>query len=294
MHTVPRGYLAAFAATMSGRREPALWRFDRTQPNGRLVGLNDAEVAKDIYTIEGGAGLPSGVIERPILTDAEGGFCTVRESLQSGRVLLPQDYHALARFLGYQFVRTPRSLQVDRDELRFRGIPFADDAPQQLMVALTVYVLEPWLCKMFWTIGDNRTGVPLITSDHPVTPWKETPERPGVETGVGFGDRALQIYCPISPTMAFIAKHTPESLDYITGPSSPAGSMPTLAIPSLDRRTMPPAEVRQLNMACVTNAERHVYSNTDNIGLRDFLVQFFIGKPAPVRRRDGKPPGSAA
>jgi hypothetical protein len=44
MHTVPQGYLEAFAVQDPGRRKPAIWRFDRASGEANLVGVRDAEV----------------------------------------------------------------------------------------------------------------------------------------------------------------------------------------------------------------------------------------------------------
>jgi len=62
MHTVPHGYLQAFAVPDTKRRMPAVWRFDRISGEGKLVGVRDAEVVRDIYTIFGDDGAPDTVM----------------------------------------------------------------------------------------------------------------------------------------------------------------------------------------------------------------------------------------
>jgi hypothetical protein len=63
MHTVPEGYLEAFALDDPARRTPCLWRFERCSRQAKVVGVNDAEVAKDIYTVIGKDGTPDTGIE---------------------------------------------------------------------------------------------------------------------------------------------------------------------------------------------------------------------------------------
>ena len=57
MHTVPKGYLRAFADSSAPRRNPCLWCFQRGAANegqGRPISLDDASVKKDIYALRTG------------------------------------------------------------------------------------------------------------------------------------------------------------------------------------------------------------------------------------------------
>ena len=57
MHTVPEAYFEAFAVGET-RRTSGIWRFDRVSGERKLLGVGDAEVLKDTYTVMGNDGAP--------------------------------------------------------------------------------------------------------------------------------------------------------------------------------------------------------------------------------------------
>jgi uncharacterized protein DUF4238 len=107
MHTVPLSYLEAFAVRDPDRRTPSVWRFDRLTGEAKTVGVRDAEVVKDIYTLVDDGGSPDNIIEDTILGKAEGAFCHTRDRLRAGNQLAREDWAGLAQFVAFQLQRTP-------------------------------------------------------------------------------------------------------------------------------------------------------------------------------------------
>src|SRR5215831_17824527 len=137
MHTVPGGYLEAFSAKRPGRRKPSVWRFERISGAAKPVGVLDAEVVNDIYTITAEDGNRDTTIEDEILQRMEGAFCAARNVLVERRQLDKLQAVDLAGFIAFQMTRTPRNFRMLVEEFKDRGIPFNEDTPQRLMV-LTV------------------------------------------------------------------------------------------------------------------------------------------------------------
>jgi hypothetical protein len=59
----------------------------------------------------------------------------------------------------------------------------------------------------------------------------------------------------------------------------------------IDVGTLPSQEVKRLNLIYLANAHRYVYASCNNERLQRFLTGNFLGKPAPLRRRDLRPVG---
>jgi hypothetical protein len=76
MHTVPKGYFEAFAVHEPARRTSRVWRFDRLTGESKLLGVGDAEIARDIYAVFNEDGTPDTVMEVELLCGLEGAFCT--------------------------------------------------------------------------------------------------------------------------------------------------------------------------------------------------------------------------
>lgn len=65
MHTVAKSYLEAFAVDDPERREtPGIWRFERHTGKRKMIGVNDSEVVKNIYTVYDESGTPDIGIEK--------------------------------------------------------------------------------------------------------------------------------------------------------------------------------------------------------------------------------------
>ena len=113
MHTVPVCCLEPFAA-IGDHRKPAIWQHSRLEVEPRLVGVHDAAVWKDSYAFEQDDGLKNTRIEDAFV-EIEGAFCEARRALTRGNVPTLEGFMALTHFLAFQLLRTPRSLQLNRD-----------------------------------------------------------------------------------------------------------------------------------------------------------------------------------
>jgi hypothetical protein len=121
MHTVPEGYFEAFAVQEPARRTSRVWRFDRSTRESKLLGVRDAEIAKDIYTVFNDDGTPDTGIESELLCGFEGAFCTARNLLVNQKPLSKENWSSLFRFVAAQLLRTPRFFQLMRDGLAADG-----------------------------------------------------------------------------------------------------------------------------------------------------------------------------
>src|ERR1035438_7036074 len=125
MHTVPEGYFEAFAVQEPTRRTSGVWRFDRISGESKILGVSDAEVAKDIYTVFNEEGSPDTGIEE-ILCGLEGAFCSARTALLDRGPLSKENWTGLFRFIAAQLLRTPRFFQLMRDGLDADGTAFEE------------------------------------------------------------------------------------------------------------------------------------------------------------------------
>lgn len=281
MHTVPVGYLAAFDAKASGRRDPAVWRFERAGGAAKLIGIRDAEVVNDIYTVVGDDGGRDTTIEDEILRNVDGAFCAARDALVARRALEESQWDDLAWFIAFQLERTPRTFQMLRDELRDGGTPADVDTPQKLMI-LTVRRLLRWLHRMDWLLCHNESDFPILTSDNPATMWRDRGQ--GVETGVGFLAPDLRITCPLAPTLTLMVTHTEASQKAVR--TEPIDADPPPGRFKLRIRGGPYATegIKRLNLVTITNADRCVYASYNDPQLKRFLEGRFFGTSGPVRR----------
>jgi Protein of unknown function (DUF4238) len=114
MHTVPASYLEPWGVTQD-RRTPAVWRYSRTDQAPILMAISNAAVWKDIYAFQDEAGERNTAIE-DTLSGIEGAYCAARAFLVRQSPLGIDKRLAVARFIAFQLIRTPRSLQLHRDE----------------------------------------------------------------------------------------------------------------------------------------------------------------------------------
>lgn len=290
MHTVPEGYFEAFAVPESERRTSRVWRFDRSTGESKLLGIGDAEVAKDIYNVLKEDGTPDTVIEDRILCDLEGAFCSARNMILDRTPLSKDHWIGLFRFVAAQLLRTPRFFQLMRDGLDADGTAYEQDTLPRVMVLL----IERWiprLARMNGVLAYNETGLPLLTCDNPAIAWKKGGD--GFICGVDQYDPDLIVSCPLSPTLMFVAYQTPESLEAVHAEQHdiPHGT-PQRFASHVATGSLPEFEVKRMNQICVSNAHRYVYANYSDEPLARFLQNRFFGAPAPVRRRDLRPIGS--
>src|SRR5579862_4609737 len=110
MHTVPEAYFEAFAVRDTTRRTSGIWRFDRISGEHKLLGIGDAEVVNDIYTVFRGDGTRDIGIEVELFCGIEGEFCRARKALLKRTPLSKEHWISLARFVAAQLLRTPRFL----------------------------------------------------------------------------------------------------------------------------------------------------------------------------------------
>jgi hypothetical protein len=209
MHTVPRCYLEPFATT-KGRRTPAVWRYERTSRESIAISIEYATVHKDIYAFADDGGERSTAIE-DVLMEIEGHFCDARLKLVSGEALTLDERRAISNFVSFQLSRTPRALQLQRDEfahsMKRKALALAAD-PQQFHAAMRqdhesdeeceagrqamlsgnwhyesdpftglhammsgVADLSQWVLLMHWTLYSSDGSYCFLTSDNPATMW---------------------------------------------------------------------------------------------------------------------------
>ena len=212
MHTVPEGYFEAFAVQEPTRRTSGVWRFDRVSGESKVLGVGDAEVARDIYTVLNDDGTPDTGIEDGLLCGLEGAFCSARNLLHDPAPLSKENWSGLFRFIAAQLLRTPRFFQLMRDGLDADGTKYEQDTLPRVMLLL----IERWiprLARMRGILAYNQTGLPLLTCDNPAVTWKKSGD--GFICGVDQYDPELVVSCPLSPTLMFVAYQTPESLKAI-------------------------------------------------------------------------------
>jgi hypothetical protein len=279
MHTVPERYLEAFAVPDLDRRKSAVWRFGR-DGSAKLVGIRDAEVVREIYTVFREDGTPDTGIEDDILCSLEGDFCEVRRVFRARAEFTVQHFAALAKFVAMQLMRTPRSLQMIRDFANETGQPITADTPQRVMLDLA-HRASPRLARMRHMIIHNETDFPLLTSDNPVPTWRET--NGAYEHGVDLRMRDAVVVCPLAPDLMYAAYQTADSFklnrDAETGVRTAGNYKIKIGIGGL-----PKEEAKRLNAICVEDAHCNVYSNQNTPALRRFLENRFFGWPESTRR----------
>lgn len=163
MHSAPEGYLEAFAFEKPARRTPALWRFERSSGQARIIAVRDAGVAKDIYTVGGRDRAPDTGIEE-ILCRIEGAFCAARQALLNGSDLTKDLWAALFRFVAAQLLRTPRAFQAMEALLNTRGDSYGLDDLRGVMLLL----IERWIHRLARMPGGYAQGrAPSRTGSQP-------------------------------------------------------------------------------------------------------------------------------
>src|SRR2546421_815863 len=106
MHTVPAGYLRAFADRSAWRRNPHLWRFEREAAQAKLISVRDASVCRDIYTLRTEDGKADTTIETELLMSAvEDPFPAVVQLLRSGGA--PSYWQGRGVILRFEFLLAP-------------------------------------------------------------------------------------------------------------------------------------------------------------------------------------------
>jgi hypothetical protein len=292
MHTVPESYFEAFSVQDPTPRTPGVWRFDRLSGESKVLGVSDAEVAKNIYTVFDKDGVPDAGIDGLLCDQIEGPFCAARAAILDQAPLSKETYAALFRFIAAQLLRTPRFFQLMRDSLDADGTAYEQDAfPGVMLILIDRWILR--LARMRGILAYNETGLPLLTCDNPAVAWKKSGE--GFTLGVDQYDPELVVSCPLSPTLLYTAYQTPESLKAVKTEQHDvprAERQPQAFTAHIDIGTLPEWEVKRLNFLCASNAHRYVYANYSDKALLRFLRNRFVGAAAPVRRRDSRPVGS--
>lgn len=289
MHTVPEGYFEAFAVQEPTRRTSGVWRFDRISGESKVLGIGDAEVVKDIYTVFSDDGIPDTGIEEELLCSLEGAFCSARNVLLKRMPLSRENWAGLARFIAAQLLRTPRAFQLMRNDLAIDGTAYEQDTLPRVMLAL----IERWiprLVRMRGILAYNETGLPLLTSDNPAAMWKK--DGNGFICGVDQYDPDLVVSCPLSPALAFVAYQTAESLKAVHAERHDVAraDRPSETFTChVDIRLFPEWKVKRMNHLCISNAHRYVYASYSDKTLLRFLGNRFFGASASVRRRDPRP-----
>ena len=291
MHTVPAGYLRAFADIEGARKKPHLWQYDRIGQGAELVSIKDASVSRGIYNLKREDGTSDQTIETDLLaTSVDARIPHVARLLASGGTPRTWEWRDLSRFMAFQLARVPQMFQLFRDEGMRRGVEIGVNDPQLAMVFMAPQ-LEKWICAMEWTICDNGSAMPFLTSDAPVVMWADRGD--GAELGVGFTEPALQITFPLTPKLSVLCKHTEASITAVREDDPTTRPRFTdLYRMQVSRGRLELVQALRSNLLVATNAHRFVYANNNDLRLQLFLKEHFIGQPGPVRRSDRKPIGS--
>jgi hypothetical protein len=291
MHAVPAGYLRAFADTSAPHRNPHVWQYGRQTAQVKLISVRDAAVCRELYTLRTEHGKADTTIETALLAPCvEDPFPAVVQLLSSGETPRYWQWRHISRFTAFQLARTPRVFQLFRDEGCRQGLDIGPNDPQLAMVHMAP-LLEKWLCGMRWILCNNRSTLPLLTSDNPAVMWADRGK--GAELGVGFQEPALRILFPLTPKMCLTAVHTEASLSGVLADYPGSDFQFSDFYPlQVDTGWLGIDQVVILNQVEVANAERYVYASTDDDKLRLFLKDLFFGASRPVRRIDRKSIGS--
>jgi hypothetical protein len=291
MHTVSAGYLRAFVDASAPRRNAHLWRHERETATSKLISVLDASVRRDIYAVRLQDGQTDTTIESALLSSGvEQPFCEAVKLLEASTPLSYWPWRHVSRFVAFQLARTPRAFQLLRDEWSREGLEIQSNDPPIAMVFIAPYI-EKWLCAMKWIVCRNASTLPVLTSDNPAVMWANRGD--GAELGVGFRDPALQVLFPLTPRICLLAVHTQASLRVVledTPDKSP--QMSDFYPLQINRGNLGIDQIVTLNQITVSNAEHHVYSNSNAENVKVFLDDLFFGQPAPVRRSDRMPIGS--
>jgi hypothetical protein len=291
MHSVAESYFEAFAVDDPTRRKTAgIWRFNRPSREGKVVGVRDSEVHKDIYTLRDEHGTPDTGIER-LFCGIESAFCTARRSLLNSQraverrpTLAKEHWAGVFRFVAAQLFRTPRLLEALRGYVTANGLKSENDTPQRAMLVL----IERWitrLARMRGLVVYNDTGLPFLTSDNPAVMWKK--QEDGFICGVDQYDPALVVSCPLSPALLYVAYQTEDSLHAVLAerydiPRSQR--KPEQFTSHVDFGSIPAWEVKRQNQLCLQNAHKNVYANYCDESLVKFVQGGFFGQSATLER----------
>lgn len=270
MHTVAESYFEAFGVDDPTRCNTAgIWRFNRSSGAGKVVGVRDSEVHRDIYTVYDEDGKPDTGIETILCDQVESAFGDARKFLldeQQGireNRAQPSKEHwtGLARFVAAQLLRTPRFFEGMRSYLTANGLAYESDTPPRVMLVL----IERWITRLVRMRGMlvyTETDLPFLTSDNPAVMWKKQGE--GFICGVDQFDRELVVSCPLAPTLLYVAYQTEESLKAVHAESHdiPRDQRePKLFTSHVDFGSIPEWEVKRQNQLCLQNAHKNVYAN---------------------------------
>ncbi len=330
MHTVPECHLEAFAIT-ENRRTPGIWQWSRSGGQPVLIGIPDATVVKDIYAFTEDSGARNQAIEDG-LAEIEGQYRSARAVLLEGAMPTLDQFLALMHFVAWQLVRTPRWFQVSRDSMSratkaeiialakdkdryyaaMRGEFNSDDECEEgrlsvlaggwhvesddftglSMAVGEVPDLRLCLTLMNWTAFSNEGACRLMTSDNPVVTWADRCK--GLEVGVAFGDPTMQLFFPLTPCNGLMATHTPFSLATakLGGPDPNYPGLDDWQ-PRFRHGVATELLIEKLNLVTAANSDRYVYCSERTDSVDRFLEQRFVNQPAPVRRHDRLPIGSA-
>jgi hypothetical protein len=284
-----RKLFEAFAVDDPTRRNTAgIWRFNRSSGEGKVVGVRDSEVHKDIYTVYNEDGKPNTGIET-LLCKIESAFGDARRFLLDKQNILEKQvklskehWTGLARFVAAQLLRTPRFFEMMRTYLTVNGLAYEIDTPPQVMVIL----IERWITRLVRMRGMlvyTETDLPFLTSDNPAVMWKKQGD--GFICGVDQYDRELVVSCPLSPTLLYVAYQTEDSLKAVHAERHdiPRDQRePELFLSHVDFGSIPEWEVKRQNQLCLQNAHKNVYANyCDKPLLKLLQNRFFSNTVSP-------------
>lgn len=236
-HTVPQLYLRPFAD-----EKERFWAYDKT--DGRIFQLRVADAAQkhgffSLPEFDGDRG--AGAFAEEYFQTYEGPAArAIRDVLSRLRIgvykVITDEARAdLAYFLAVQYQRTQaaRSRLEDLNKVFEKMATLWPDVPQlagaspapsgrELARDHLISGLHPEKIRQYadvlynhvWGLFRNSTGVPLYTSDNPLTIQCQAPQ-PGM--GVGIGSYGVEVSIPLSPTCSLSLLERKWALDHAPG-----------------------------------------------------------------------------
>lgn len=256
-HYVPRSYLRLF----SPEDEGLISRYSLVEKHGG----GDYYDAKDRYSINKAASAEEyadGFLEHKQVNNIEKVDVEALRKIVSGTSLSDQDIAHISQFVVLQRDRSPKAKvfhETNQEISRVVGGPV--DHHWESVISLDAGERYKSLLHMGWLVVENKTSVPLITSDSPVVFYQE--EQPDDEQSGGFSLEGKQIFCPLGPDHLLVLLD-PSQFDIST-------QYPDTNI--LRRSITDRGEIHKANMLQIMNCFNEIFGPVGRGNLLEQLVE---------------------